>query len=123
MATSSYAKSLLGGLNADMKAAFYRVMEYVFDGTFAFGPVSHQARTTNLAGVYVKVTTSTSAGIEFTVAHGLGRKPNVIIPVLPPLVVGAKLVGDLTVSRAADESRLYFTSAGSTGAVTYLYVE
>jgi hypothetical protein len=42
--------------------------------------------------------------------------------VVTPRIVNSQFLGDLTVSRAADEMRIYFTSA-STGVVLHLYVE
>lgn len=122
MATSAYVKALLGGVPAELKAALQRSFEYVFDRSFEFGPVDHQEPSANFRGVYLKVTTSSVANQEVAVAHGLGRTPNVCIPVMKPNAVNSRLVGDLTMARAADASRLYLASA-STGAVVYLYAE
>jgi hypothetical protein len=125
MATSSQAKTLLGGVETNLKAALSRVLDYIIEKSFAFGPIdasASQTATTNFAGRYVKVTTSATSGQEVAVAHGLGRTPNVMWQVVSPTVVNAGFVGDLTVSRAADETRLYLTSA-DTGVVFWLYVE
>lgn len=122
MANSAYAKSLLGGLPSEIKAAIHRAFEYVVDRSFEFGPVDHQERTANFRGIYLQVETSDVANREVAIAHGLGRTPNMCIPVINPGAVNSRLVGDLTVSRAADASRLYFTSA-STSATVFLYVE
>jgi hypothetical protein len=125
MATSSYAKTLLGSLPADMRRAFGEVMDYLLNNSIAFGPIeADQAltRTTNLAGRYVKLTTSTTAGVECSAAHGLGRAPNVVWQVTTPTLVNSRFLGDLTVSRAADATRVYFTST-SVGATVFLYVE
>jgi len=122
MATSAYVKALLGGVPLELKAALQRSFEYVFDRNFEFGPVDHQQPTANFRGVYLKVTTSSAANQEVSVAHGLGRVPNVWFQVVRPTAVNSRYVGDLTVSKAADANRLYLTST-STSAVTYLYVE
>ena len=125
MATSSQAKTLLGVVPAELKKALGNVFDYILTNTLAFGPIDSsvpQTKTTNFAGRYVKFTTSGTAGVEASAAHGLGRVPNVVFQVLSPRVVNASFVGDLTVGRAADENRVYFTSA-STGVVCWLYVE
>lgn len=122
MATSSFAKSLLGGLPADLKSALGKVMEYILDGNLRFGAIDHQQRAENFAGIYLRSTTASVANQEFSIAHGLSRVPNVIVPVLDPRVVNSRLLGDLTISRAADVVRVYFTSA-STGVAFCLYVE
>ena len=125
MATSSQAKALLGGVPADLKAALFKVMDYVFDRNFAFGPIDNdvaQTPTTNLAGRYVKVTTNATANLETSIAHGLGRVPNVCWQVVSPAVANSQFIGDLTISRAADTARIYVTSA-TVGATLWLYVE
>lgn len=123
MATSAYVKALLGGLPTEVRAPIQRAFEYVFDRNLEFGPVDHQEPTANFRGVYLEVTTSSVASQEVAIAHGLGRTPNVWFQVMKPGAVNARLIGDLTTSRAADTKRLYLTSAGSTGATTFLYVE
>ena len=125
MATSSHAKALLGGLEANLKKALGEVVDYVFNGNFAFGPIDAneaRTRTTNMAGRYVKLTTHGTANTEVAIAHGLGRTPNVLWQVTSPRVVNSRFVGDLTISRAADENRIYVTSA-STGATLWMYCE
>lgn len=122
MATSSFAKSLLGSLGTDLKAMFHRYSEYVFDHNFEFGPVDHQQVTANFRGVYLRSTTAADAGTEFSVAHGLARVPNVCFQVADPLTVNSQIGVPLTVSRAADANRVYLTST-STGVVFHLYCE
>ena len=122
MATSSYAKSLLGGIPAEMKKAMEAVVAYVFDRNLEFGPVGHQEPCANFRGIYVTSTTAGTASQEFSIAHGLSRTPNVLIPVMDPRAVNERLIGDLQISRAADSARVYLKSA-STGAVFSLYLE
>lgn len=125
MATSSHARTLLGGLDANLKKALGEVSDYIFNNNLAFGPIDAndaRTKTTNMAGRYVKVLTSATAGQEFSVAHGLGRAPNVVWPVMHPRVTNSVYLGDLVVSRAADENRIYFTSQMQS-ATGFLYVE
>lgn len=125
MATSSHARALLGGLGADVKKAFGDILDYVFNNNLAFGPIDAddaQTRTTNFAGRYVKVTTHGTANTEAAIAHGLSRTPNVIWQVTSPRVVNSRFLGDLTISRAADDTRIYLKSA-STGVTLWMYVE
>ena len=126
MATSSYIRSLLGAVPADMRSAFEKAFAYVFDRNLEFGPVSttdEQTQTQNFRGRYVKVVTSATANQEVAVAHGLGKTPNVCWQVGNPRVVNSRVaIGDLTISRAADATRFYFTSA-STTATTWVYCE
>lgn len=125
MATSSYARSLIGGLTADLKRALGDVLDYLLTNSLAFGPIEAgdaQTKTTNFAGRYVKVTTGGTANQEFSVVHGLGRTPNVVWAVTSPRVVNSELGVSLIVSRAADDNRLYFKSA-STGVTQWVYTE
>lgn len=123
MASSSYAKSLIGGLSADIRSAFARVFEFVLDGGIRFGAVDANARAENLGGVFLSSTTAASTGVEWSVPHGLGSAPRFVMQVMRPSVVNSRVIPDLQISRAADANRLYFVSPTSTGAVFYLYVE
>jgi len=125
MATSSYAKTLLGGLQADLRRAMGEVLDYLLNNSIAFGPIESDqtlTKTTNMSGRYVKLTTSTTAGVECSAAHGLGRAPNVVWQVTTPTLVNSRFIGDLTVTRAADAQRVYFTST-TAGATVFLYAE
>ena len=125
MATSSYAKTLLGGLPTDLKTAFNKFAEYIFDRTFTFGPVDTsdaQTACQNLAGRFVRVTTAPVANMEVAVAHGLAKAPAMMMQVVSPAIVNSQFLGDLTVSRAADNTRIYLKSA-STSVVLHLYCE
>lgn len=125
MATSSQVKALIGGLASDIKKALGEAFDYVLKNSLAFGPIDSgaaQTATTNFAGRYVRFVTSGTANQEANAVHGLGRIPNVCWQVVSPRVVNGRFVGDLTISRAADENRLYCTSA-STGVTLFLYVE
>jgi hypothetical protein len=125
MATSSFARTLIGGLEADIKKALSDVFDYLLNNTLAFGPIeanAAQTKTTNFAGRYVKVVTSGTASQEVAVAHGLGRTPNVMWEVASPRVVNSVLSLNVSFTRAADENRFYVASA-STGVTFWVYVE
>jgi len=120
MANAAYVTSLLGGLDASVRAAWKRVWDHVLTD-IAFGAADDQSRAENLRGHFYTATTSGAADAEFSVAHGLGTTPRLAFPVLPLNVVNAQSV-TLAVTRAADAHRLYLSSP-STAAVIYLYVE
>lgn len=120
MANASYVESLLGGLDRDLRAAFKRVHDYIL-ANLRFGPAAHQTRAVNFQSYYLTSTTPTTANEEFSVAHGLGRAPYILIPVLPLNEVGSATV-NLQVTRAADASRVYLRSP-STNVPVWMMVE
>lgn len=120
MASPPYVESLLGQLGTDQRQVFKRVFDYILTN-LRFGPPAHQVRADNHQSYYLTSTTAAVANTEFSVLHGLGRTPYVAIPVLPLDAVGAKMV-PLTVTRAADASRVYLSSS-STSAAVWLLVE
>jgi hypothetical protein len=73
--------------------------------------------TLNMAGGFYHGTTPSTPGTEFTIAHGFGRVPYLAVPVLRLDAVGSSIV-PLTVSRVADEKRLYFTSTVASAPVS-----
>ena len=120
MSITGYVESLLGGLPPDVKKVETEIYRYVLPNG-RFGPVSHQAKTENFNAVYVASTTAAVANTEFSILHGLGRAPYVVIPVLPLDVIGGTIVR-LQVTRAADAMRVYLRSP-DTSAVIALYLE
>jgi len=120
MATTGYVESLLGTLPADLKKVMKDIFQYVLPNG-QFGPVSHQARSVNFSAVYVTSTTPSTGNTEFSIVHGLGRTPYLIIPVLPLDAIGGAVVR-LQVTRAADVNRVYLRSP-DTSAVVALYLE
>ena len=120
MSITGYVESLLGGLPAEQKKVETEIFRYVLPNG-RFGPVSHQTKTENFNAVYVSSTTSSTANEEFSIVHGLGRAPYVVIPVLPLDVIGGAVVR-LQVTRAADAMRVYLRSP-DTNAVIALYLE
>lgn len=116
MSDIGYIRSVLGSLASDIKVAITRAFEEAVDGRLAYGPPDDRRRATNFAAVHHRATTPATANEEFSIAHGLGRKPYVIESVLPLDVVNAQLV-PLTVSRAADMNRAYLKSSSTSVAI------
>lgn len=65
--------------------------------------------TLNMAGGFFHATTPATPGDVFTIPHGFGRVPYLATPHLRLDAVGSSLVS-LTISRAADDKRIYLTS-------------
>lgn len=118
MATPGYIESLVGNLEAPLRAALVRVFDYVLRN-LRLGPVANSTRSENLAAYYYTTTTPATANEEFSVAHGLGRVPYVLIPVLSLDSINQAIV-PLTVSRAADASRFYLKSSSTSAAIAIL---
>jgi len=108
MASPGYVKSLLGPLDAATKRAVGLAADHILR-ELSFGHVSNQERAENFRGHYHTFTTPSTGGTEFTIAHGLGITPYMLIPVLPLDVEGARVVR-LEVSRVADSQRVYLKS-------------
>lgn len=120
MATPGYIESLVGNLEAPLRLALTRIFDYVLRN-LRFGPVTNQVRTENFQAYYYTTTTPATANEEFSVAHGLGRVPYVLIQVLSLDSVNQAIV-PVQVSRAADASRFYLKSS-STGVSVAFMVE
>lgn len=120
MADIAYIKSLFGSTPEAVKKAAEAAFTYVL-GNLTLGAPDEARRSKNFQWYWFSGTTSSVANREFSIAHGLGKVPNVVIPVLPVSQVGAQFV-PLTVSRAADVNRIYLTSS-STSAAFMLLVE
>lgn len=63
----------------------------------------------NFGAGFFHGTTPSTPGAEFTIAHGFGRVPYLAFPVLRLDAVGSRIV-PLTVTRAADDKRVYLSS-------------
>jgi hypothetical protein len=118
MADVSYIKSLFGGTDAEVKKAADQAFTYLL-GNLSLGAPDEARRSKNFQWYWFSGTTSSVANEEFSIAHGLGRIPQVLIPVLPLASVGGRVV-DLQVSRAADLNRIYLKSASTSAAITVL---
>ena len=119
MADSGQVKAYIGGLESGIKKALTNIFEYVL-ANLSFGMPEHQKRCTNFQLYRLTGTTSGTANQEFSIAHGLGRQPVVAWQVYDLALVNSEAPA-LTVSRAADMNRLYFSSP-STGATFVIFV-
>ncbi len=113
MADIGYISAELGALPPDQKRAIEASFRYTLSN-LSLGAVEHQKRATNLQAYFLNSTTPADANTEFSIAHGLASTPNLILPVAALNQVGAQVV-PLTVTRAADDKRIYLRSS-STGA-------
>lgn len=121
MASPAYVEAILRGALPDaQRAAFKTAFDYVLNNLRIGRPVD-QERAENLQNYFVVGTTAGVANQEFTVAHGLGTPPYIAIPVLPLQSVNITLP-QLTVTRAADGSRIYLKSP-AVGATFCLMIE
>ena len=118
MATPGYIESLVGNLDPPLRASLVRIFDYVLRN-LRFGPVTNQVRTENFQAYYLTGTTPAVANQEFSLAHGLGRVPYVLIPVLSLDSVNQAIV-PLQVSRAADASRVYLKSSSTSAAIAIM---
>ena len=115
MADIGYLRSLVRGIpdertRAILDQAFTHILSNI-----RIGVPEHQTRATNLQAYWLQSTTASDTS-EFSIAHGLPSTPHYAIPVLELDQVGSK-VGGLTVSRAADATRIYLKAdSGSTNA-------
>ena len=108
MSQPGVVETLLGGLDSGVRRALVEVFRYLVPN-HRLGPIDHGRKLENFRGYYLQSTTPASTG-EFSIVHGMGEAPYLIVPVLPVDVAGAKLV-PLEVSRAADRMRIYLKSS------------
>lgn len=116
MASKGYVDAILNTLPADER----RALSLAFAHTLDDWQLGTGQKAQNARWYRYDATTSSSANGEFSIAHGLGRPPTTLIPVLDVGVVNARLV-PLTVTRAADSQRVYLSAAElSVGITVYL---
>lgn len=118
MADIGGVKSFIGSLDKDTRLALEQTFTYVLNN-LSLGAVEHQTRATNLQAYYLLSTTPATANQEFSIAHGLGAKPSVLIPVLPLDQVNAQFV-PLSIARVADDKRVYLKSSSTSAAIAVL---
>jgi hypothetical protein len=109
MANASYAKSLIRSLPDPVRRGLEPLLDYLF-GNLRLGRCQAGSRAENLQLYALSGTTHGTPGEEFSMAHGLGVAPYLLLPVLPLDTVGAALV-PLTVTRVADSQRVYLSSS------------
>ena len=113
-----FVESLLSGLETTTKKSLTEVFRHLVPNA-QFGPVDHQEKALNFQAYYLNSTTPSSSNTEFSIPHGLGRTPYLVLPVLALDQVGAQII-PLTMSRAADSQRVYFTSPSTSAAFSIL---
>ena len=121
MASLGFLETLLNGLSdltsrVILKQCFTELIK-----NERWGPVAHQTPTQMGARIYVDSTTPASSNTEFSILHGLGRAPYVVVKVLALDSTGNQDV-PLVNSRVADAMRIYLRSP-STSAAFSLMVE
>lgn len=116
MANPDYIIAQLGGLDPGTKKTLGDVFRYVL-GNLRIGRPANQTRTENTQLYYLTGTTASVANTEFSIPHGLGSAPYVLLPVLDLQAVNARVV-PLTVTRAADAVRVYLSSSETNAPIT-----
>lgn len=120
MADRGYIKSLINGIADDITR---RSLNLAFDEVlqnFRVGPVEDMTRAVNGQTYFFQTTTPSTASTEFTIHHGQGQTPLWVRPILPLDSVNAQSVL-LTVTKAADDQRIYLSSP-STSATIFVEV-
>lgn len=118
MASASYVKTLFGGVDATIRRALDQAWDHILDGGLRLGRPVHEQRAENVQAYFYQTTTPSIANEEFSIAHGLGRVPYLIQPVMPT-VAGEQMVR-LAVPRDADAMRVYLSSPDTDAPVTIL---
>lgn len=118
MADIAGVQAEFGSVDAEVKKAATAAFRYVLNN-LTLGGVEVGRRSKNFQWYWLQGTTSSNANTEFSIPHGLGKIPNVLIPVLPLNEVGAQLV-PLQISRAADNFRVYLKSSSTSAPITIL---
>jgi hypothetical protein len=117
VSSKGYVDQLVNALPTELRYPIKNAFYYLMD-TWRFGD---SPRAENAQLYRYQSTTASVAGTEFSIAHGLGTAPHLIIPVLDVTAVNSQVV-PLQVSRAADADRIYLKSS-STSAVFTIYAE
>src|SRR5258707_1348462 len=116
MAAFGYVLTLLNSLDAAMRVPLNNAFEYTMRELSLGG----QTKADNFNWYKVSGTTHATANTEFSVLHGMDHAPTKLIPVLKLDSTGGSLAA-LTVSRAADNKRIYLKCASTSVAfVGYL---
>lgn len=117
MADIGFVKTVLGGVPDVVKKGVEQAFTYVL-GSLSI-TASDRGKAGNFLLYYIEGTTSSVANQEFTIAHGMESTPTVLIPVAKLHEVNTQLV-PLTISRAADNKRVYLKSSATSVAITVL---
>ena len=122
MADIGAIKAYIASTPDAVKKALDQAFTYAF-ANYKIGPFVPMSelsrRAANFQWYWLSGTTPAIANTEFSIAHGLGRTPNLILPVAPLNQVGSQIVR-LTVSRAADPQRVYLKSPEQSAAFSVM---
>ena len=116
MANKGYVDQILNALPTELRYPIRSCFWYLMDNW----RIGDGVRAENAQLYRVSSTTATVANTEFSIAHGLGTAPNLLIPVLDLTAVNSQIV-PLVVTRASDSKNVYLKSS-STGAAFVAYV-
>lgn len=114
MATG-YVGTLLNSLESNVKRVLIPAFDYVQDH-WKLGPIEDGKRALNAQIYWFAATTSSAAGTEFSVRHNLGQIPSYLITGAPVNAADVQIV-PLTVSRAADDRRVYLKSSSTSASI------
>lgn len=118
MASLSLVESEIAALPQELRPIFKRIFQALLkDLRFGHPTGDVPDPMTNFGGGFFHGTTHAAANTEFSLPHGFGRVPYLLFPVLPLDTVGARIV-PLTVTRAADDKRVYLSSSVESAPVT-----
>jgi hypothetical protein len=120
MASLATIESELNSIPAEFRPAFLRIFRsLVPDLRFGHPSGDQPDPCVNFGAGFFSGLTASTAGDEFTIRHTFGRTPYLLVPVLPLDAAGAQLV-PLTVSRVADDKRIYLTSTAEDATFTVM---
>lgn len=118
MSQKGYVNSLINRLDGDIRASLKPAFEHVQDNG-QIGGIEHQQKAINFRWYRLDGVTSATADEEFTMLHGLSVAPFHCLPMVPVTSSGGQLVR-LKVTRAADATRLYFSSPDTSATFSVL---
>ncbi len=122
MADLGYAEAEIRGLPEAIRPAMLRLFRaFLKDLRIGHPNGDPIDPALNFGGAFLHGTTPAIAGTELALPHSFGRTPYLACPILRLDAVGSSVV-PLTVSRLADEKRIYVTSTLTSVPVS-LYVE
>ena len=98
-----------------MKQTLIPAFDHVID-TFRLGTATKAA---NASWYRFSSTTASVADTEFSIEHGLNQIPTQVIPILDVSQVNS-MMPVLTVTRAADERRIYLSSPSTSAVFTVM---
>lgn len=122
MADLGFVLSEVKSLPEAERPTFTRIFTNILKEMRFGHPVGEQPDAcVNFGGGFFHGTTPATPGDEFSITHGFGRVPYLAIPLLLLDTVGSSVV-PLTVSRAADDKRVYFTATIASAPIS-VYIE